>query len=134
MMTLKDLFETFWTITEVRITAREPETGIFIHEWIYGPAIGVSTYMRYDIADGKLTVVDGKINAHGDQTRGGSEIGWGVKEKLFPKKLIEAPITHMSATNKWHGGHSIAVDVEMSKLEALALVPEENSEDEEIQR
>ena len=101
---------------------------MFIHEWIYGPAISVSTHMRYDIDDGKLTVVDGKINAHGDPTRGGSEIGWGVKEKLFPKKLIEAPITHMSAANKWHDGHSVSVDVEMSRLEALAIVPEEEDD------
>lgn len=125
MMTLKDLFETFWTITEVRITAREPKTGAFIHEWIYGPAISVSTYMRYDIDDGKLTVVDGKINAHGEPTRGGSEIGWGVKEKLFHKALLDAPVTHLNVFH-WHNGeYRISVDVEMQKLEALALVPEE---------
>ena len=117
-----------WPITEVRITAREPETGKFIHEWLYGDQLFISPSMEYDKADGKLTICEVKINAHGDPTRGGSEIGWGVKEKLFPKKLIDAPITHLGMMNRHSNEYSVRADVEMSKVEALALVPEEEDD------
>lgn len=121
MMTLRDLFDVFWTVTEVSITARKDD-GEFLHQWIYGENINETLHMYHDRMAGKLTLVDGKINAHGDPTRGGSEIGWGVKTKLFPKDLLDAPITHMGVRSYQSGTNSVSVDVTMHPLTVAALV------------
>ncbi len=122
MITLREIAEVFWTITEVRITARQPGTGRFLHEWVFGKDVLVSVHMRYAMEDGKLTIVDKKINAHGDATRGGSEIGWGLKTNLIQKELLDAPITRMTVS-QWGGGrgHGISVDVELKELTVETL-------------
>lgn len=124
-MTLRDLFKVMWAITEIRITAREPEDGKYLHQWIYGPDIHETTQMFYGKQNGKLTVVKCKINAHGDETRGGSEMGWGVKEKLLPKELIDAPIRHLGVVNSRSGEYRVYADVEMQKLTVMTLIPQE---------
>lgn len=126
MMTLRDLFGVLWTITEIEITARDPNTH-YLHSWAYGPEVLTkeSRHQYFDRMEGKLTAVEVKINAHGDETRGGSEIGWGVKEKLFPKELIDAPVTHLGVMNHHSGEHKIWADVEMSELTAMTLIPKE---------
>lgn len=131
MMTLRELFEVFWTITELEITARDPNTK-YLHRWIYGPeALKTETIHQYhDRMAGKLTIVEAKLNAHGDPARGGAEIGWGVKEKLLPKELIDAPITHMGVIGHHSGEHTVYVDVEMQELTAMAIVPKEKKEEE----
>ena len=126
-MTLREIFEAFWTITEVDVTARDAN-GRFIHKWIYGPNIHVSMFKRHEVEDGKLTIVDCKINAHGDPARGGIETGWGVKEKLFPKDMLDAPIRHMSAGCYRDGQHTLRVDLEMHQMTAMALVPGDKKE------
>ena len=123
MMTLRDLVETFWTITELNITAREPN-GTFIHEWLYGEDIKESIHMYHERMAGRLSIVEGRINAHGKATRGGSEIGWGLEEKHFPKEMLAAPIRHMSANAKCgNGGHRCSIDIEMQLLTALTIIP-----------
>ena len=122
-MTLREIFEAFWTITEVDVTARDAN-GRFIHKWIYGPNIHVSMFQRHEVEDGKLTIVDGKINAHGDPARGGTETGWGVKEKLFPADMLDAPIRFMSVGCHHNGEHTLRVDVTMHPMTVMALVPE----------
>ena len=125
-MTLRDLFEVLWTITEAEITARDQNTA-FMHRWVYGPNViqEESIHQYHERMEGKRTAVEVKINAHGDETRGGSEIGWGVKEKLFPKELIDAPVTHLGVMNHHSGEHKIWADVEMSELTAMTLIPKE---------
>lgn len=127
-MTLRDLFEVMWAITEVRITAREPEEHKYIHKWIYGPHVHESTHMYYDRMHGKLSIIDCKINAHGDVVRGGAEMGWGVKANLFPKELIDAPITHLGVINWKSGEYRVEADIEMQELTAMTLIPEEEKE------
>lgn len=128
MMTLRDLFGVMWAITEVRITAREPEEKRYLHKWIYGPNVHESTHMYYDRMHGKLSIIDGKINAHGDPVRGGSETGWGVKTELFPKALIDAPIMHLGVINWKSGEYRVDADVEMPELTAMTLIPQEEKE------
>ena len=125
-MTLRDLFEVLWTITEAEITARDQNTA-FMHRWVYGPNViqKESIHHYHERMEGKRTAVEVKINAHGDETRGGSEIGWGVKEKLFPKELIDAPVIHLGVMNHHSGEHKIWADVEMSELTAMTLIPKE---------
>lgn len=120
-LNLKEIFEVFWTITECDITARD-SNGYFLHKWKYAPKITETVHMKYDRLDGKLTLCEQKINAHGDQTRGGSEMGWGVKPKIFPDALLSAPITHMTASSLAQGnGHVLYVDVEMQPLTVMTL-------------
>ena len=123
-MTLRELFEVMWSITELRVTARDPD-GTFIHEWIYGPNVYETSHMYNDRIEGKLTIVKEKINAHGDPTRGGSEMGWGVKEKLIPKELLDAPMTHLGVINHRAGEYSVGADVTMQELTLLKLIPQE---------
>lgn len=121
MMTLRDLFEVFWTITEATITARDAD-GKFLHKWIFGDDILKSRFMDADIDAGKLTIVNEKINHHGEPSRGGAEIGWGVKTKLFPNDILDAPITHMTPTS-YGNHHGILADIEMQPLTIMALLP-----------
>ena len=123
MITLRDLFKTTWDITELDIFAREPETMAFVHHWIYGEDIKETTHMYYDRIDGRLSIINGKINDHGELKHGSSEIGWGVKEKLFPDEIIDAPVTHlrmqpMSGPN----GVYCSVDIEMHSLTAQKYI------------
>ena len=122
MITLRDVFVVYLPIVEVDITAREPETLIYIHEWEYGPNINITAHMAYEISKDRLTVEMKKINAHGDTTRNGyPEIGWGVKPEIFPKDLLDAPITSMHVSN-YRTGDKLTVDVEMQRLTAMTLV------------
>lgn len=126
MMTLRDLFGVMWTITEVEITARAPDLH-FLHKWVYGPeALQKETsHMFYDRLEGKLTIVETKINAHGDPTRNGSETGWGVKEKIFPAALIDAPVTHLGVMGVRAGKYRVYADIELPELTAMTLIPQE---------
>lgn len=119
MINLRELFKVFWTITEIRITARDP-AGKFLHEWIYEENVQPSIHMERDIELGRLTVFDKKINAHGDPVRGGAEMGWGVKEDLFPKAILDAPIRHL--TGAGHEVHSLLCDIEMQPITVETIV------------
>ena len=121
MITLRELFAVSWDITELEITAREPESMKFIHEWIYGEDIHESTHMYYDRMEGKLSIIEGRINYHGEAARGGAETGWGVKEKLFPKEILDAPVTHLSMYDKGRG-KKCRVDIEMHRITAMKYV------------
>ena len=70
-----------------------------------------------------------KLNAHGDNGRGGPEIGWGVKTELIPDVLLDAPITVLHAVPTFSSKDTeVRVDVTVHPLEVMALLPggEEN--------
>lgn len=48
MITLRDLFQVTWDITELDITAREPDTTQYVHRWIYGEDIAKPVHIRYE--------------------------------------------------------------------------------------
>ena len=123
MITIRELSETTWDITRLNITVRRPEDGKFIHKWIYGENITETSSMYYDRRDGKLTIKEGRINHHGEAGRGGAEIGWGLKTKMIPNKLLDAPVTRlrMHAMNKWKGTE-VFVDVELHELEVMTML------------
>lgn len=119
MITLRDLFEVTWTIAELDVTAREPEGMTFIHRWLYGEGITETIHMYHERAEGRLSIIEGRINHHGEATRGGSEIGWGVKEKVLPAEILDAPVTHLSMSLLPQGrGTLCRVDIEMHRLTA----------------
>ena len=130
MITLRDIFAVTWDITELWITAREPESMQFIHQWAYGDGIRETTHMYYDRMDGKLTMVNNRINHHGEATRGGAEMGWGVNEKLFPPAILDAPVTHMLMRDRSQGrGTTCSVDVEMHRLTAETIITKETDDE-----
>ena len=123
MITLRELFRVTWDITVLQIVAREPDSMEFIHEWIYGEDIHESIHMYHDRMEGKLSIIEGRINHHGEPIRGGAETGWGVKEKLFPAEILDAPVTHLSMSSRSRGqGTSCRVDIEMHRITAMKYV------------
>ena len=123
MITLRDLFAVTWDITELDITAREPETMTYVHRWLYGDGITETIHMYHERKAGKLSIIEGQINHHGEPTRGGSEIGWGVNEKLFPAEIIDAPVTHLLMMPRSRGrGTRCCVDIEMHGLTAQKYI------------
>lgn len=118
MITLRDLFKVTWDITELDITAREPDTTQYVHRWIFGEDISKPVHIRYEQEAGRLSIIEKKINAHG-----GGEIAWGVKEKLLPADLIDAPITHLRLTRRCQdNGQTCAVDIELNRLTAAKYI------------
>lgn len=124
MITLRDLTNVMYTITHIDITARGPD-GKYLHRWMYGPDIKETRHMYHDRLDGKLTIVDCKLNAHGDSGRGGSEIGWGVKTKLIPGVLLDAPIIVLHVLPTFSSKDTdVRVDVAVHPLEVACLMVE----------
>lgn len=127
MMTLRELSEVMWTITHVTITARDADLK-FLHEWQFGPGLTESLQMYHKRMAGKLTIVDKKINAHGDANKSGvSEMGWGLKTNAIPKELLDAPVTHLNVTPSYSGETHISIDVEMHPLTVMGLIPKEET-------
>ncbi len=127
-MTLTDIFEVTWDITELYITAREEDL-TFIHQWIYAPDPGLSIHQKYDIADGKLTVIEKRINVHGKDTRGGPEMAWGVETKAIHKELITAPVSLLMMLPRSQGrGTCCRVDVIMDRQMAKAVAERDKAE------
>lgn len=121
MITLEEVFDVSWTITSAEITARDEHTRL-LHRFIFADAYNVSISQWHDIEAGRLTIVLGKINVHGDEARGGAEIGWGYKKKSIPTELMEAPITHMQMGSRYRGkGTQVYIDVECSRMTAEIL-------------
>lgn len=113
-MTIKDLFEVMWSIREVKFTARDPEDlHLLCHFWI-GEGCNRDRLPKGCISSwskGLYYMADRKINAHGEPTRGGAEIGWGYKPKSIPDALLNAEITHLIVFSKCGGGYTIHADV-----------------------
>lgn len=117
MINLQEVFDVTWDITCAVITARREDLR-FIHEFIFvDPSYNVSHRQWYDIQSGKLTIVLGRINCHGEPVRGVPEIAWGYKKNSIPKELMEAPITVMSMIDRCGGkGKQIRIDVECNEM------------------
>lgn len=122
MINLQEVFDVTWDITCAQITARR-EGLSFIHEFIFAdPSYFVSQFQWYRIQEGKLTIVPGPINCHGELVRGVSESGWGYKNGSIPKELMEAPITVMSMRERYQNkGKHIRIDVECNDLTVEVL-------------
>lgn len=127
MIALNELSRVIWNITRLDITARDNE-GKFLHRWIYGEQITETIHMYHERIAGRLTIVEGKINGQGDMTRGGAEIGWGLKTDLIPKQLLTAPVTKLTPVNYKSGRLELMMDVEMHPLTVMGLIPEEDED------
>ena len=116
MITLRELFKVMWEITELGVTARDPETERFLHEWQYGKYIHETIHMYHDRRAGKLSIINKNINHHGKPKGNGFEMGWGVSEKVFPTQLIDAEITHLITSPLPQGrGYRVSCDISLDE-------------------
>lgn len=121
MINLQEVFDVTWDITCAQITARR-EGLSFIHEFIFAdPSYFVSQFQWYRVQEGKLSIIPGSINCHGEAVRGVSESGWGFKKGSIPKELMEAPITVISMRERGQKGTHIRIDVECNDLTVEVL-------------
>lgn len=117
MVTLRDMIDVYWKPTQINVTARDTDLK-FLHEWMFGLDINETMYMYHDRKEGKLDIVDVRVNHFGTTKRNGDfEMGWGIIEKNFPDLILDAPIQHFMPGHQrgpWDGD-ILYIDVEMSK-------------------
>ena len=127
MVKLGDLLNIIWTVTELNVTAYDDNR--LQHEWIIGKHVEETTYQWHDRQRGILSIIDRKINRHGDQIRknGLCESGWGVNKKNIPQAILDAEVTHMNLFDSWypdHDGKKLSVSVNMDALTVQTLKAE----------
>lgn len=127
MVKLEDLLGIIWTVTELRVCAYDDYR--LQHEWIFGEKVEETVHQRHRREKGFLSIIDRKINFHGDQKRkdGLWESGWGVNKKNIPQEILEAEVWHMNLFDSWypdHDGKMLSVSVNMDALTAQALKSE----------
>lgn len=116
-MTLRDLIPVWWTPVKITIIARN-EDRHFLHEWIFGPDVHESMHQWHDRKDGKLDIIDTRVNFHGEpKKKGDSEMGWGINPKIFPDAILDAPIQVMVPTTSSSYGDSVRLEVEMNPMQ-----------------
>lgn len=103
MITIEELFETTHTINRVVIHVRDHKMKL-LHTFFFGegctPENLIGPYRR-DWEQGRLSLSNRKINAHGDDTGHGPEMGYGFKKGSIPDELMTAQVTnlHMRCLN-----------------------------------
>jgi len=118
-MTIRNIAKLTWTITRLDITARD-ENGRYLYRWIIGeeaPFVGHGG-LFWDIAKGKVSDIEKKINVHNDQKANGQpEMGWGLDDTALPAELLDAEITCLGM-RCWKGGveYEVTVDVVLSSM------------------
>ena len=126
MVKLGDLLDIIWTVTELDVRAYDNRLQ---HEWIFGESVKETVHMWHQREQGWLSIIDRKINSHGDVIRknGLWETGWGVNKKNIPQEILDAEVTHMNLFDSWypnHEGKKLYVSVNMNALTAQTLKAE----------
>ena len=127
MVKLGDLLDIIWSVTELHVNAYDNYR--LQHEWIIGEHVEETTYQWRDRQRGILSIMDRKINRHGDQIRknGLCESGWGVNKKNIPQAILDAEVTHMNLFDSWYpdkNGKMLSVSVNMDALTVQTLKAE----------
>lgn len=105
MVKLGDLLGIIWTVTELHVSAYDDYR--LQHEWIFGENVKETTHMWHQREQGWLSIIDKKINLHGDIIRknGLWETGWGVNKKNIPQEILDAEVWHMNLFDSWYPNH-----------------------------
>ena len=127
MVTLGDLLDIIWRVTELNVTAYDNSR--LQHEWIIGEHVEETVHQWHDRKRGILSIIDKKINLHGDILRknGLWETGWGVNKNNIPPAILAAEVTHMLLFDSWypdHDGKKLSVSVNMDALTVQTLKAE----------
>ena len=127
MVKLGDLLDIIWSVTELDVRAYDNNR--LQHEWIFGEQVDETVHQWYSRTKGELSIIDRKINLHGDQIRknGLWETGWGPNKKNIPQEILDAEVTHMLLFDSWypdHDGKKLSVSVNMDALTVQTLKAE----------
>lgn len=111
MVTLKEILELTWTVTELDLWVRDPN-GYLIKEYIIGEGCNeesATVHQKHRINKGELEMIDLKINYFGDKGRNGDS--WGSKFNEIPKELLNLNVTHFRQSPRygsWNGSELTA--------------------------
>lgn len=127
MVKLGDLLDIIWSVTELHVNAYDNYR--LQHEWIIGEHVEETTHQWRRRQQGQLSIIDRKINVHGDQLRknGLWETGWGPNKKNIPQAILDAEVTHMNLFDSWYpdkNGKMLSVSVNMDALTVQTLKAE----------
>lgn len=111
MVTLRDILELTWTVTQLSLDVREPENEKLIISYKIGEGCNednATVHQRHMIANGELIMIDKKINYFGDAGRKGD--GWGSNYNNIPAELLSMQVTHFiqASRGSWRGSKLIA--------------------------
>ena len=106
MVTLRDILELTWAVTELTLDVREPELDRLIMSYKIGEGCNednATVHQKHRINKGELTMIDAKINWFG--SKGSKGDGWGNIWKNIPKELLEMEVIHftLSSRGSWEG-------------------------------
>ena len=130
MVTVSDLLDIIWDVTELEVNAYDNYR--LQHRWIIGENIDESHHQWYERKKGELSIIDRKINHHGDKTNRGClwETGWGANKKNVPSQILAAEVTHMLLIERLkihpgvQPGKELCVSVKMDSLTVETLKSE----------
>lgn len=120
MITLRELFQVYIEPTELTITAYH--NNHYAHEWIFGDDVYETVHMFQRRKAGKLSIVDIRVNHHGEPTSHGPEMGWGVNEKVIPALILDAEVTHLlPCSRSMSRGQSLIAHIELDPLQVEVI-------------
>lgn len=120
MVILGELLDILHDVTELKIFAYDEYK--LQHKWIFGEGIKESIYEWYDRKNGMMSIIDRKINVHGNPKKNGTgESGWDVDKTDIPQAILDAPVWHILLSERGGrspGGRRLFVYVEMPAMTA----------------
>ena len=125
MVKLGDLLDVIGDVTKLEVLAYNEYK--LQHRWIFGENISETIHQWHDRKNGLLSIIDRKINVHGDVKRNGTgEMGWGPNKSCIPQAMLDAEVWHMLLSSRTgrNDGQELTVQVHMSLMVAQLLKSE----------
>lgn len=128
MVILGDLLDILNDVTKLEVWAYDDYR--LQHKWIFGEGVEETIHQWHERKSGILSIIDRKINFHGDPGRKGTpEMGWGVNKKDIPPALLKTEVLHILLGNRGGGitspgGRSLFVYVNLDALTAEVIKTE----------
>lgn len=104
-VTLRDLLELTYTVTLISADVRRDDLRL-VKSYLIGEGQNIenATYHQCkEVAEGRLVMIDRRINDHGKEVRGVSEMGWGTDFKAIPADLLDMKVNHFSQSSRYGG-------------------------------
>lgn len=116
MVILKDLLKVLFDVTKIQLLAYDNYK--LQHTFIFGTDIDETIHQYRDRQLGKLSIIDEKINVHGDVKKSGvAEIGFNVKLDAIPDEILNAEVTHILLGSRCScDGRELTAYINMSAL------------------
>lgn len=116
MVILKDLLKVLFDVTKIQLLAYDNYK--LQHTFIFGTDIDETIHQYRNRQLGKLSIIDEKINVHGDVKKSGvAEIGFNVKLDAIPDEILNAEVTHILLGSRCsYDGRELTAYINMSAL------------------